>query len=176
VPKVQHKPIKRSKLGFKKKGAKEIEENPGLAHRTVRCATGQCPVPRTVWLQTCHVWVSGEPLRYNSPVCLVCHRTVRCTSGATARQRNGRLQRSSDNAQCADSSRIVRAAARRRTGQWTVPVWCGTGLPGAPRSQSSNGRNHQNPNGWVTWLAHRTLSGAPIDNNLPQRLNWWLGL
>jgi hypothetical protein len=27
-----------------KKGAKETEENPGLAHRTVRCATGQCPV------------------------------------------------------------------------------------------------------------------------------------
>jgi hypothetical protein len=27
-----------------KEGAKETEENPGLAHRTVRCATGQCPV------------------------------------------------------------------------------------------------------------------------------------
>jgi hypothetical protein len=40
VPKVQHKPIKRSKLGFKKKGAKETEGCPGLAHRTVRCATG----------------------------------------------------------------------------------------------------------------------------------------
>jgi hypothetical protein len=26
------------------KGAKETEENPSLAHRTVRCATGQCPV------------------------------------------------------------------------------------------------------------------------------------
>jgi hypothetical protein len=27
-----------------KKGAKETEENPSLVHRTVRCATGQCPV------------------------------------------------------------------------------------------------------------------------------------
>jgi hypothetical protein len=32
-----------------------------------------------------------------------------------------------------------------------------------------------NPNGWVTWLAHQTMSGAPFDNSLPQRLNWWLG-
>jgi hypothetical protein len=43
-----------------------------------------------------------------------------------------------------------------------VPVRCGIGLSGAPRYQSSNGRNRQNPNGWVTWLAHRTVSsGAP---------------
>jgi hypothetical protein len=27
-----------------KKGAKETEENPGLAHRIVRCATEQCLV------------------------------------------------------------------------------------------------------------------------------------
>jgi hypothetical protein len=41
-----------------------------------------------------------------------------------------------------------------------VHVRCGTGLSGAPRCQRSNGRNRQNPNGWVTWLAHRTLSGG----------------
>jgi hypothetical protein len=68
VIKVQHKPIKRSKLGFKKKGAKETEQNPGLAHRTVRCATRQCPVRST---QTLHLRVSGESLCYNSPDCLV---------------------------------------------------------------------------------------------------------
>jgi hypothetical protein len=44
-----------------------------------------------------------------------------------------------------------------------VPVWCGTGLSGAPRCQSSNGRNRQNPNSWVTWLAHRTVSGGAPD-------------
>jgi hypothetical protein len=47
-----------------------------------------------------------------------------------------------------------------------------------------------NPNGWVTWLAHRTvsggapdsvrwctgLSGAPYDSSLPQQPFWWLGL
>jgi hypothetical protein len=36
-------------------------------------------------------------------------------------------------------------------------------LSGAPRSQSSNGRNSQNPNGWVTRLAHRTVSGGTPD-------------
>jgi hypothetical protein len=41
--KVQHKPIKESKKGFKFKGARN-RVCPGLAHRTVRCATGQCPV------------------------------------------------------------------------------------------------------------------------------------
>jgi hypothetical protein len=44
-----------------------------------------------------------------------------------------------------------------------VPVRCGTGLYGAPRCQSSNGRNHQNPNGWVTWLAHWTVSVCAPD-------------
>jgi hypothetical protein len=44
-----------------------------------------------------------------------------------------------------------------------VSVRCGTGLSGAPRRQSSNGRNRQNPNGWVTWMAHRTVSGDASD-------------
>jgi hypothetical protein len=65
---------KNIKVRVQKKGAKETEENPGLAHRAVRCATGQCPVPRAVRLQTCHLWVLEEPLRYNSPYCPVCQR------------------------------------------------------------------------------------------------------
>jgi hypothetical protein len=44
-----------------------------------------------------------------------------------------------------------------------VPVRCGTGLSGAPRCQSSNGRNRQNPNGWLAWLVHRTVSGGAPD-------------
>jgi hypothetical protein len=35
----------------------KVQENPNLAHRTVRCATGQCPVPRAARLQTCHLRV-----------------------------------------------------------------------------------------------------------------------
>jgi hypothetical protein len=44
-----------------------------------------------------------------------------------------------------------------------VSVRCGTGLSGATRRQSSNGRPRPNPNGWVTWLAHRTVSGGAPD-------------
>jgi hypothetical protein len=57
---------------------------PGLAHRTVRCATGQCPVHQGELAQTPQLPVSQAQLRYNSPDCPVCHHTVRCTSGATA--------------------------------------------------------------------------------------------
>jgi hypothetical protein len=39
---------------------------PGLAHRTVRCATGQCPVHQGTRLQTCHLREFWEPFRYNS--------------------------------------------------------------------------------------------------------------
>jgi hypothetical protein len=35
---------KKIKIRVQKKGAKETEVNPGLAHRNVRYATGQCPV------------------------------------------------------------------------------------------------------------------------------------
>jgi hypothetical protein len=44
-----------------------------------------------------------------------------------------------------------------------VRVWCGTGLFDATRRQSSNDRLRLNPNGWVTWLVHRTVSGGAPD-------------
>jgi hypothetical protein len=44
-----------------------------------------------------------------------------------------------------------------------VSVRRGTGLSGAPSCQSSNGRNRQNPNDWVTWLAHWIVSGGAPD-------------
>jgi hypothetical protein len=56
---------------------------PGLAHRTVRCATGQCLVHQGLQLRTAHLREFWRPLRYNSPDCPVAHRTVRCASGAT---------------------------------------------------------------------------------------------
>jgi hypothetical protein len=94
------------------------------------------------------------------PDCPVCHWTVRCTSGATASQRNGRLQRSPATLQCADSSRKSQSSRQRRTEQCIVPARCGIGLSGATRRQSSNGRNRPNPNDWVMWLAHRTVRCA----------------
>jgi hypothetical protein len=127
---------------------------PGLAHRTVRCT-------RTIHLRTLHLRVSEASLRYNSPDCPVSRRTVRCTSGATATSAtvdcNGHLR----TLQCTDSSRRSQSSRQRRTRQWTVPVRCDTGLSGATRRQSSNGRNLT-----VGWRGWRTgLSGAPIDSS-----------
>jgi hypothetical protein len=83
------------------KGAKKTEGCPGLAHRTVRCATGQCLVHHRI--------VSGAPGRSTSNLppsgfwkmpSAIIHRTVRCStglsgvpSGATANYANGRLQK-----------------------------------------------------------------------------------
>jgi hypothetical protein len=111
---------------------------------------------RAVRRQTLHLRVSEPALRYNSLDCRVHQRS-------NGSQRNGRLQRTP--AKCYSVQTVhaeVRAAVR------------GAHLSGATRRQSSNGRNRQNPNGWVTWLAHRTV-GAPIDSSHPQRLFWWLG-
>jgi hypothetical protein len=79
-------------------------------------------------------------------------------------------QRSTDNV---NSARTVRAESEQRQKAHRIlnsacpvrhrTVRCGTGLSGAPRSQSSNGRNRQNPNSWVTWLAHRTVTGGALD-------------
>jgi hypothetical protein len=84
--KVQHKPIKRLKLGFKFKGAKE----PSVPW----FGAPDCPV--------CHWTVSGAPGPYNLKLSTLgflqersalIHRTVRCTSGATATSRKCRLQK-----------------------------------------------------------------------------------
>jgi hypothetical protein len=63
------------------------------------------------------------------------------------------------------SARTVRAESEQppEGAPDSEQCWCGTGLSSAPRSQSSNGRNRQNPNDWVTWLAHRTMSGGATD-------------
>jgi hypothetical protein len=52
------------------------EGSPGLAHRTVRCATEQCPVHQGTRRPTSHLWEFSEALRYNSPDISGAHRTV----------------------------------------------------------------------------------------------------
>jgi hypothetical protein len=62
------------------------------------------------------------------------------------------------------SARRSQSRARRRTRQWTVTVWCTTGLSGGPDVRSSNGQNPTT--GWRGWrtgqcpLAHRTVQCA----------------
>jgi hypothetical protein len=77
---------KRTKLVFKRKEQKKPKS-------TLVWRTEQCPVPRAARLQTCHLRVSEEPLRYNSPDCPVCHRTVRCAIGLSDAPAEQRLAR-----------------------------------------------------------------------------------
>jgi hypothetical protein len=103
VPKVQHKPIKRSKLGFKRKEQKKPK-------RTLVWRTGLSGAPG---------WTDFKLFTFGflRPRSAIFHRTVRRVtglSGVTAEQWlasatvdfNGRLT----SEQCADSSRRVRAA------------------------------------------------------------------
>jgi hypothetical protein len=109
----------------------------------------------------------------------IIHWAVRCSTrlsgvpcGATSNSANGRVQKWTVCEQCADNACRVRAGARRRTGHWTLTVWCTTELSGGPTCQSSNGRTLT-----VRWRGWRTgLSGAPVDRQPPQRPLWWLGL
>jgi hypothetical protein len=98
---------------------------------------------------------NGRPLRYNSPDCPVSHRTVRCASGATTTSR----QRSTTNAfnalQCAPESE------QRQTAHQTVYRTCPVHNRTAQRPHQSE-LQWSEPNGRLTWLAHRTVSsGAP---------------
>jgi hypothetical protein len=135
---------------------------PGLAHRTVRCATGQCPVHQGTPSSTHHLREFSEALRYNSPDCpvlqgratlnspasgirsAIIHRTCPVhtgLSGELAEQRllraNGRLQR----IKCAPGRVEEQCTRGWHTGQSTGLVRCATGQPCGPTSQSSNGRN-----------------------------------
>jgi hypothetical protein len=130
VPKVHNKPIKRPRKGFKQESKRQPERHPGLAHRTVRCTTGQCPVHQGTSARTRHLQEFPRALRYNSPDCPVCQRS----NGYFAR--NGRLQPHS----MRYSARRGQSTRGRRTGQSIGPVRCTTGQPRGPSSQSSNGR------------------------------------
>jgi hypothetical protein len=118
---------------------------PGLAHRTVWCATGQCPVHQGG--STSNSLASGFPaqLRYNSPDCPVVHRTVRCASGA-----NGYLRATvaSNSEQCSTvNAAEVRAVGQRGTELSGVAPDC----PVPHEDNASNGRPAPSPIRRMTW-------------------------
>jgi hypothetical protein len=71
VLKVHTYPIKMTKSWVQQKGKGITEGTSGLAHRTVRCATGQCPVHQRTPSRTRHLRENPEALRNNSPDCPV---------------------------------------------------------------------------------------------------------
>jgi hypothetical protein len=66
-----HLANKKTKNWVQQRSKGITEVCPGLAHWTVRCATGQCPVHQRTPSQTRHLRENPEALRYNSPDCPV---------------------------------------------------------------------------------------------------------
>jgi hypothetical protein len=93
------------------------------------------------------------PLHYNSPDCPVWHQTIRCASGATTT-----VQRSTPTETCKSATVRVESEQAHQTVNRDCPVhqW-NVRWPHLSELQRSN------PNGWVTWLAHRTVSGGAPD-------------
>jgi hypothetical protein len=156
VPKVHNKSTKRPRKGSNKE-----------SKRLPKCAlvwrTGRSGVPPD------SVWCTREPdsklatFGNSGSHSAIIHRTVRCStelSGVPAEQRllhaNGRLQRAVNVLQCAQKSEQSRKA--HRTVNNACPVHHRTvRWPSCQKLQWSN------PNGRVTWLAHRTVSGGAPD-------------
>jgi hypothetical protein len=141
VPKVQHKPIKSPRKGSKERSKRKPKAAlvwrtglSGASPDSVRCT-------REINSELATFGFLEIPLRYNSRDCPVCQRS----NGYSA---NGRLQKCTVTVNSADCVR--RSQSRRQKAHRTVR-W-----PHLSELQRSN------PNGWVTWLAHRTVSrGAP---------------
>jgi hypothetical protein len=148
-----HLANKKTKKWVQQKEQGTTEGSPGLAHRTVRCITGQCPVHQGTPSQTSHFREFSEALRYNSPDCpvpqrratlnspasdfcsAIIHRTCPVhteLSGEPAEQRllraNGRLQ----HIKCAPARAEEQGTRGWHTGQSTGLVRCTTRQPGGP--------------------------------------------
>jgi hypothetical protein len=153
VPKVQHKPIKSPRKGSNKRSKRQPKAV--LVWRTglsgVPPDSVQCT--RVDQLQL----ASFENLGSHSAII---HRTVRC-----AKRSNGYLrQRSSATATVNSEQCQLRAQSqsRRQKAHRTVNRSCPVHhrtvrWPTCQKLQRSN------PNGWVTWLAHRTVFGGAPD-------------
>jgi hypothetical protein len=143
---------------------------PGLVHRTVRCATGQCPVHQGESTPTRQLRVSQAQLHYNSSDCLVCHRTVRCTSGATTI--------------CVQRSTLtVNSAAQYMQQKSEQQVRGASDCPVPHEDKASNGRLAPSPNGRVTWrrtrhcpVAHRTVRCAHRQQPSPTATIWLVAI
>jgi hypothetical protein len=159
------------KLNFAPSGFSEVlrynSPDCPMYHRTVSGA----PRPSNSELAS-----FGNPLRYNSPDMSGVHRTVRCNGGATTTS----AQRSPTAALNA-CQRAQRSSARAGGTPDSLQ-----GMSGAPQDSQAGPLVRAptvEPNGRVTWLAHRTVSGGAPDCPLrpstvafTKRIVWWLGL
>jgi hypothetical protein len=145
-----------------------------IIHRTVRCTTGQCPVPQG------RATLNSPASDFRSAII---HRTCSVYTGLSGELAEQRLLR----AQRSTATHLMRASARRgaehaRVAHRTIYRTCPVHHRTARRAHTSELKRSE-PNGLVTWLAHRTVSGGTPD--CPVRhataastkwLVWWLGL
>jgi hypothetical protein len=117
--------------------------------------------------------VSQAQLSYNSLDCPVCHRTVRCSSGATTIC----VQRSTLQSQQCNSD--VRVEGRRGTGLSGVTPDC----PVPHEDKASNDRPAPRPNDKMTWrrtghcpVAHRTVRCAHRQQPSPTATIWLVAI
>jgi hypothetical protein len=129
--------------------------------------TGQCPVLQG--RATLELASFGNSLRYNSPDMSGVHRTVRCASGvmATSRQRSP--------AEALNARQSAQKSGTREVAHRTLYSACPVCHRTSRRAQKSELQQSE-PNGQVTWLAHRTLSGAPCDSSLHQTASLVVGV
>jgi hypothetical protein len=156
VPKIQHKPIESPIKGSNKKSKRQPKAAlvwrtglSGVPPDSVRCT-------RVDQLQLASFGFSGSHST-------IIHKTVRCASGATTNCANGRLQKSTVNSATARRSQSRRQKAHRTVNRTCLVHHRTVRWPTCQKLQRSN------PNGWVTWLAHRTVSGGAVIPSLQRR-------
>jgi hypothetical protein len=101
----------------------------------------------------------------------IIHQTVWCATGLSGAPEEQRLFGATVDCKSADqsySAQTVRAEVRAVTRSASESEQYMSGAaPDYPvplEDKASNGRQRPNPNGWVTWLAHRTVSGGASDS------------
>jgi hypothetical protein len=157
VPKVQHKPIKRPRKGSNKKSKRQPKA--ALVWRTGLSGAPPDSVRYTREIDS--KLATFENLGSHSAII---HRTVRCAKRSNGRQRNGRVQRSADNAPVRGlrAQKSEQAQMAHRTVNRTFPVHHRT-----VRWPTCQKPQRPNPNSWVTWLAHRTVRCALRQQSSP---------
>jgi hypothetical protein len=139
-----------------------------------------CPMHQDHTTQTSHSRVSAGALRYNSPDCPVCHRTVWCTIGATTTSLNGRLQKLKNRWTVRNSARRSQSAesVAHRTMNRSCLVWHRTVRCHNKTTAPTIDYSQTLAVGWCGGAPDslQDLSGAPIDSSLPQRLVGGWGL
>jgi hypothetical protein len=132
-------------MGSNKESKRHPKRHPGLAHRTVRCTRELEAELATFGKMGGRSAIIHRTVRWSTGQCPVLHRTIRCASGATTTSRQRSTAMTFNALQCAPESEHAQLA--HRTAQ----------RPHQSELQRSN------PNGLLTWLAHRTVSGGAPD-------------